>query len=362
MKLENKVITNKKFSSPLEESGFAETKFVDCIFELSDHLTFYDCSFVGVVFIGISEKTDRMSANSKINNTLNFNGCRLFLVEFSEKFKQINMNNSLVAGLTDLSISEDYDCHNSTFEGSTVLGECRNLSLSGFSFTEFIGVPEGLLTEERMSSYKRSSFDSRWNKVVGFGAICKSSVFKKAKVNTYYLTTKCFDKSSLDLSGAKLIDDWARLRKEYSGLSLFIIFLLTVIFFLPFIFKSGALVLSTTLINKTGLHFASSPLWKVLLFGDSDGYLKYFYFFTNSLLIIYNISRLMLTISLSRIMEEEKFLSDASYQIVLPSPEKLFLYLKLDSYLRKLFYATILISFWRILEAFNVSVITRIGL
>ena len=96
------------------------------------------------------------------------------------------------------------------------------------------------------------------------------ATFENVKVNPYYLTTKGFDKTKLSLSKATLIDDWSYLRKKHSGINLTIVFLLTVIFFLPIVTKAFFMLL-TTKVEGILPSVEKTPLWEALYLEAKKG-------------------------------------------------------------------------------------------
>ena len=116
------------------------------------------------------------------------------------------------------------------------------------------------------------------------------------------------------------------------------------------------MTITAKLINQTAINIEKIPLWKILFFGGKEGFLKLSYCITTIILVLYNVIRFSLTISLAKLREEELFLSDAGFPTVSPNPNKYGLHKKIDYYLNIIFWITLLISGYKISEAFTVAV------
>lgn len=305
-------------------------EFNNCDFKISDkgvlilsknELT--DCTFHGQV--------DSFLAHSN-EGSLIFNEAILIDCTITGEYNQLNFVKSDLNDITENSHAKTFQAYGETeMLNCKILGSCKTLHLDSCII--------------RASNKRKINKKSIWNKEIRLNANCNNTVFSNIRVHPYYLSTKCHDKNSIDLSDAKLIDDWSRLRKNYSGISLFIVFLLSFLFFLPLFTKSFFLII----VSKTPIppEFPKSTLGEVIFFGGDSGIKAIIHFALTTTLLIYNSVRIYLTIAISKLREEEKFLSDANFQIVSISPNKYKFHLRLDKVLRYLFWVSFIYSIYK---------------
>ncbi len=197
--------------------------------------------------------------------------------------------------------------------------------------------------------------ESFWDKTIRLSAKCDKVVFDNVKINPFYLATKCADKSTLDLTRATLTDNWSKLRKKYAGVNLFIVLVLTFIFFLPLLTQSFFLLLSSK-IDASLLPFQRVPLWEALLFGGKVGNAAVLYCSLTIVLIVYNITRFLMTLSIARLREEESFLRDSNFQLVSIHPEKYKTQLVIDKVLKILLWLSIIYSGLKLYDTLQIQV------
>ncbi len=318
-------------------------QFTNCEFQISSKEVvrfsksmFHNCNFVG------------SSGDFNVQlPTLILKDCIVFKSEFNMCFRALNIAESVIDQLNDKSDAKIFQITSeSKLSNSVIKGRCKNLIMSDCLI-------EGQWKGSK-NVHKKAKKKAIWDKEIQLKADCSNTVFRQINVNPYYLTTKCHDKSSLDLSDANLVDNWSTLRKEYSGLSLFIVFLLTLFFLLPLLTKSFVL----TLAAKTPLMATmdSTPLYQLLLFGGETGIYAIINCILTLFLLTYNLIRVYLTISIAKLREEENFLADSNYQITSISPNKYRMQWKLHRLMRYFLIISILYSIYKIFVALSIEV------
>lgn len=331
------VVENMEFNvDQVSLSGVVNFKNCKFYYSSKSYIQFSKSVLDNVEIVGIDDCNSYLPPLSTNDGKIIFSsGCKIKILKLYGGFREVNIS-GVVDGLMDQSISRYYQIVSATIRNSNIEGKCERLYLEQARFT--------------------GNKKDIWNKEITLGAKCIDTVFDRVSLNPYYLSTKCADKSTLDLSGANFIDDWSKLRKRYSGLSLFIVLLLTVAFFLPFVFKTTGLLLAAKLFEHSHLSFEIVPLWQMLFFGSSKIEWGNWYFYVTVILILYNTIRLLLTISLAKLREEEQFLSDAGFQTVTPHPEKYIWQKRADRVLSVVFWLVLAISLYKVYEAFSVKV------
>ena len=325
------VIAGKKFliDKNIDHFILEISEFKDCDFELNESGTarFEKCTISDCSFKGSKAKTLTFQHCPNISN-----------IELTGHFSQVTFTSCTLKGLVDNSNSPLLQFQRTTVIDSQIGGKCSKL----------------VLFESNFKSTKLNK--ASWNKQVDVQVQCTNSTFNKIKLNPYYLATKCDDKSSLDLSGAMLIDDWSRLRKKYAGINLIIVFLLTLIFFLPLITKSFVLLLAAK-IDPDLMSFERVQLWEAILFdGKEETFSRISYIVLTFVLLLYNIGRLWLTISIAKLKEEEQFLNDSNFQLVSIHPEKLKNQLFVDRILNWMLVISIAYSAMKLVDTLMIQV------
>ncbi|MBL4559675.1 MAG: hypothetical protein JKX79_01695 [Labilibaculum sp.] len=322
------------------KQGGGKYIFKNCEFLFTEKglIRFDNCIIENCVFIGINDLELYSKEKNKENGNILINQCEHFKNNrFKGVFRNLSFSHTNIVNLIDDSI-----CIKTTFSSlkitnAKINGQCNQLI---FNYSKFITSKGNV---------------SIWNKIILDGAKCDKAIFDNVRVNPFYLATKCDNKASLDLSRATLIDDWSRLRKKYAGISLFIVFILTFLFFLPLLTQSFFLLL-TSKINSTIVEFNSTPLWKALLFGGKENLSAFLYFCLTIVLILYNSGRLWMTISIAKLREEENFLKDSNFQLVSIHPEKLKTQLIVDKLLNFMFWISFVYSIFKLIDTLSIQV------
>ena len=291
------------------------------------------CKVENCRFFGLSSFDDLIENKNYliINSPEVFNNNSI-----SRIFKSINITNGDVKNLVDYSESSNLILSKLDVYDSIIKGSCNVLSISDFYFS------------------KRTN-KSYWNKAIFIKATCQNVTFDETKIHPFFLATKCSDKSTLDLTRATLTDDWSRLRKKYSGISLVIIFVLTFVFFLPIITEALVLIL-TAKIDSSVLPYKEVKLWKLLLYGGKEGFAAVTYSILTVMLLIYNIARFIMTISIDKLREEERFLKDSNFQLVSIHPEKYKFQLFFDNILKYLLWFSIIYAISKLYDTLQILV------
>ncbi|MCK8482277.1 hypothetical protein [Psychroserpens algicola] len=288
--------------------------------------------FTNCKFIGKEELYDY----ANIAN-IDFKECVLDDCRLSNTINFITFDNCSLNNFKDSSISSYYFLNNKSYVYNfTIIGECDHLDLSATVF----------------NSDKARGI---WDKKVVINATCKKTIFDNSEVNPFYFATKCDDKTSLDLSSARLTDDWSRLRKNYSGLSLLVVLLLSILFFLPIITKSYFLMLA----SKTeilAMNVQKVTLGEALFFGGNEGFNAFIYFLFTLALIVYNCLRIWMTLSIAKLREEEKFLSDSNFKLVSIHPDKYKNQLRIEKILKVLFWVSIFYSVLKLKDTLLIQI------
>jgi len=270
------------------------------IFKSEGYVQFTKSYFVSCKFQGEPKNKEH-----KYSAVLMFISCTEFsTINFLGGFQHLLIHSTEIRGLNDTSNCTNYIIsEGSSVHSFLIKGRCESIDINGTFFTS-TKVQEG-----------------KWDKEIIKSAKCIKTIFEKVQVNPFYLATKCDDKSSLDLTSATLIDNWSMLRKNYAGISLIIIIALTLVFFLPLITHSFFLMLSSK-IDISLIPKERTSLWSVLLFGGKSGFSAIFYATLTIILLLYNLGRIWMTITIAKLREEEKFLADSNFQLVSIHPEK----------------------------------------
>lgn len=325
-----------------------ETIFVDNLLNKSN-VTFKNCSFL-LKPEGSIQLSDCEIENCRFFGLKSFDDLldnKNYLIisrpkkfdsnSISRVFRTISLKDGKVKNLVDhSSTSSKTSLSKLKVYDSFIMGSCNILNIEDFYFSKRTG-------------------KSYWNKAISIQANCMNAVFDDTKIDPFFLATKCSNKSTLDITRATLTDDWSRLRKKYAGVSLFIVFILTLFFFLPLITESFFLLLSTK-IDSSLVPFNKAPLWKVLLFGNKNGTSAIIYLILTIVLLIYNIGRFWMTISIAKLREEENFLKDSSFQLVSIHPEKYKIQKYVDSILSYLFWISLIYSILKLIDTLKIEV------
>ena len=289
---------------------------------------FTGCEFVGCDGIGLNQVS--------LSN-IHFMSSNVIDCKIQNNFSSIRLEDSKLKNFKDFSKASTYTFAIVEVADSSIEGECLTLDLNQTRFSA------------------TNSKKGLWNKKIKSTATCHIVAFDNLRVNPFYLATKCREKSTLDLTGAVLVDDWSMLRKKYAGLSLFIVFMLTFIFFLP-LFTHTFFLVAISKIEATGIQLKKTPLWQALLFGGKSGWYAFLYGCLTITLLVYNVGRLYMTISIAKLREEERFLKDANFQLVSIHPEKIKTQLEVDRVLSVIFWISIGYTLLKLIDTLRILV------
>jgi hypothetical protein len=265
-------------------------------------------------------------------------------IKLSKTFGLIEFTNSTIDRLIDESAAEDVVFQFATISNFKILGEANYCTIKHSKF-----VP--------MTSTFPKSEVSIWNKKIFTTISSEKGIFGDIKLNPFYFATRCHNRKSIDLSQVTLIDDWSMLRKNYAGVRLWIVFLLTFAFFLPIIVHSYFLML----LGRTGLEITkNTTLWRVLLFGNGQGLEAFLHCTLTLLLMFYNSGRLWLTMNVSKLLEEQRFLNDSSFEVVAVHPDKLVCQLQIHKLLNIFFWVSVTYTIYKLWTALLIQVPTEI--
>jgi len=312
-------------------------KFYNCTFTIipGSQVELNGCAFIKCKFVGtlddpndfIHKKSLKILAPTLVEE-----------LSLEGMFTKVVISNSSLFGFNDTSESDIFRLENIDIFDFNIRGKCEILTLDNCFFT----------------SKKKGSI-SYWDKEIQRNASCQKVVFDSVKINPYFLASKCPDKSSIDLANATLVDNWSRLRKKYSGIQLYIILLLTFLFFLPLITKAFMLILASSM-NDFILSAHKVPLWKVIFFNNESGIEGFTYFILTFFLILYTMGRFIITLRIAKLREEELFLSDSKFQLISIPPNKYLLEMKFDRILNWLFVFAVLYSIYKLIETLFILV------
>ncbi|PQB04128.1 hypothetical protein [Aureitalea marina] len=313
--------------------------FENCIFtvQIKSHINLSGCSLVNCSFIGAQDDPDDFVYKKSLvitSPTLVEN------ISLEGDFTSIAISRTSIFGFNDVSRSDVMNLNDIDVFDFNIRGKCDELNLTRCFF-----------------STKTEKIVAFWNKEIIRKAKCTNVIFDKASVNPYFLAAKCSDKSTLDLVNARLFDDWSRLRKKYSGIKLYIILVLTTLFFLPIITRSILLLIASSM-NEVMIVSESVPLWKVIFLNNKSGWEGIVYLSLTLILLFYTIGRFVITLRIASLREEELFLSDSKFQLVSMPPSKYSFEIKMDKVLNWFYIIAILYSTYRFIETLLILVPT----
>lgn len=292
----------------------------------ANHVFFINCDFIG----------EEQQHNNETLSGFHFQKCNLEDCRISKIFKSIRFYECSLTNFEDFSSSYIFRLQDCVVENFKIKGECKKLELYSTVFNS-------------------NTVRGTWDKKVVIDAVCRKTIFDNVELNPFYFATKCDDKTSLDLSSAILIDNWSRLRKEYSGLNLLIVLFLSILFFLPIITKSYFLML-TSKAEILALGIQKITLGEALLFGGKESYSAFIYFFFTMALIVYNALRIWMTLSIAKLREEEMFLSDSNFKLVSIHPDKYQTQLLIEKILKVLFWFSIIYSVLKLKDTLLIEI------
>jgi len=177
-----------------------------------------------------------------------------------------------------------------------------------------------------------------WNPRISEQAHLVNCRFPESEVYISDWVNVCDDNSrkTVDFQVAwRVVDRWAELRDEYTGTRLYIILILVLAFFLPYLIKSAFLI-SVSRVDAVFLHPDSYvPLWDVLLYGGKKGLIGWIYAILGSMLMLYNVMRLWITLETAKLREREEHLQESGFLVSRPLEKNLVRRICLPSWLRR---------------------------
>lgn len=156
----------------------------------------------------------------------------------------------------------------------------------------------------------------------------KDVSFEGLTVDSEVIANQCEDRSSVDLQNAFVDNEWEVLRDNYSGtlLAFHLMFLLA--FIAPLVTKmamaAGAAGLSGLALNIPFLKeqkYEMIPVWEILLFGfyGMDSLLGWTHATLTIALLLYNVARVYLTVSIVKLRSREEHLAMQRFRRARPA-------------------------------------------
>lgn len=370
--LQTSEVNNLEFEVDHNRS-FSNTSFNNCTFKFTNNgnLRFSGAAIKNCRFIGLDGNTFEEFANGC--GDLDLQNVELLSdSSISGSFRKIGLSVRLIQRLDDTSFCNNYSTISSTIWESKINGFCYHLSYASVTFIH--SEAESVCNKLREIDIKKSLSNVRfernipkWEKEILHTASCTQVVFNNYQVHPYFFATKCKkDSNGVDFSNAILIDNWSRLRKQYTGLSLLVIIILTLAFFLPLILKYVMLVSTSAQIGSSilgqsnkviNIIYDKIPFYEVLFFNGKSGLVGWLHFFLTSLLIAYNFTRLYITFAVSKLREEERFVSDSKFPISSLHPKKYGHLVIISAWLRGFFILVFLYSLFKFGSVFFMDII-----
>lgn len=313
-----------------------DSTFISCTIKFTEcgKLTLQNCYISTCTFVGI----DKLSNYNKGYGELSILKSTSFIHNtLTNKYAVILFFYTKLNHFADNSISTHYKFENSEVTDFLIEGETKKVTLNTTVF-DSSSIPNSL-----------------WNKKVSIDFVCQKVTFLNIKLNPYFLATKCDDKSSIDLSQAIIVNDWEKLRKKYSGLSLFIVFLLTAIFFIP-LFTNSFFLLLISKLKPNNLTIKEAPLWDVILFDGKQGIKGWFHCILTFTLLFYNIARIYITVIVARLREGEHFLENNGFKKFAMHRDKYEKILPIDKALAIIFWISLSYSLFKLFISLRIIV------
>jgi len=340
----------------IEQSIF--NSFTRCTFQFSStsKLTLVDSTITNCEFFGVSG-IEYQDTNHGI---LAFQNAKVKDSKFSQKFNRITLARCDIYDLNDYADIDTYNINSCTAYNCFFSGTTRSFHTDGARFTQLFKTPtvtDWVKRKLELTGLFPRKPKSLWVKEITFFSKNHNTVFDKISIEPYYLSTKCSDKSSLDITGAEFIDDWSKLRKKYSGMRLIVVMLLSLTYFLPLILHVLGLFYLAKITEDAISKAPTTPLISIIIFGGAETILGATINCLTTIVVLgYNITRILLTLSIAKLREEEKFLQDSGFATVTPNPNKYRTERKIDSILNIVLWIVMVSSVWKIIEALTIQV------
>lgn len=181
--------------------------------------------------------------------------------------------------------------------------------------------------------------------------------FDGTRIDIATLLNSCDDRNSIDVHKARILDKWAEMRNSYTGSRLVFVLLLTFVFILPYLAKTGYLVLLSKIEHSVPfVNPAETSLWRALLVGHRSGLNAILYGLLGITLLYYNLVRFVLTMICAKMREQEQQLQMYGFSRVRPSENGTFFnsLWSLHRLQGVLFYLVIATALWRTYEALTI--------
>lgn len=393
-------------------------RFEGCIFYFdydSTEVIFASCELTNCFFLSVeNDKSDQKRYNQKIT----INKSELVNISLKGVFNAIQISNCpKIEIFNDYSICKtSYHLTSSKVRDFRISGECDTLNILKSDFTAspltlsfpykihsyilnylpkiFIRLYKLLLSKSTNNALATDSVlgsKSVWLKEIKSTSIINDAHFRNVAVDPYYFSVTAEEKNRVNMTQATFIDSWLQLRKDYSGVRMYIVLLLSIMFFLPIITESFVLMSASKITpvnpmpdernienDTTKLYYPiknwvdqkirkkirgwipeTKPmkLGHIIFLGKSD---DAFYMFAHCaltlVLLFYNLSRIWMTFRIAKIREEERFLLDAGYSKVTPHNVKYSSLIEFSKWLRVILGISVIYACVKLLIALNIVV------
>lgn len=253
-----------------------------------DAVGFRDAAFNECTFV---------SESDECRGAITFNECDLNDSEITGALHTVKMVNMRVPvyfcrfGLH----ADTFEAEDATFEHCRFTGSFRNWLTSDAMFVACYWAPEIYVKAD----LRRARFDGSVITIGSWTDVCTSK-------DQVYLQT-----------ADKIIDEWAELRTEYTGVRLYIILMLTLAFIMPYAIKAWVLSLAAGALRSAPFEVDWVPLWHALVF--PAGSAKLVPAILAALLLFYNAGRLWLTFRVAAMREREEHLIATGFTATRPT-------------------------------------------
>ena len=218
--------------------------------------------------------------------------------------------------------------------------------------------------EEDVTHKAEDKRSGRWDVDVSGDLALKEVSFDALTVNSEVIANQCEDRSSVDIQNAHVDNEWELLRDNYSGtlLAFHLMFLLA--FVAPLFSKIAAaagfagLSLQSRLIGGQEA-WPTIAVWEILLFGfyGRESVLGWWHAFLTVALLIYNVGRIYLTVTIVKLRSREEHLSVQRFRRARPAAAKYEFKILVHRFImRPLFLLAILSAGWKIWDAVKLHI------
>lgn len=191
--------------------------------------------------------------------------------------------------------------------------------------------------------------------------------FTRLIVDSEVIANQCEDRSSVDLQHAVVDNEWEVLRDNYSGTLLAFHLLFLLAFVAPLMTKillaAGAAGASSLAVGVPFMRdqrtYDTIPLWEVLLFGfyGMDSLIGWVHATLTIALLIYNMLRVYLTVTIVKLRSREEHLSMQRFRRARPAFYKYTLKSLVHRFLMKpLLFLAVISALWKLWDAVQMRV------